>query len=248
MKLDISKFHPGLSVDCVLFGFHQNELKVLLLELKNSDLWALPGGFVEHEINVDDAAVNVLKERTGLTDIFLQQFHFFGDVGRGRPEHVDKLIRDGLITEESREWFEQRFNTVGYYALVEYSRVKDPQPDHTSSRCTWQPIHQLPQLMLDHNQIVEMALRTLKKALNDQPIGMNLLPDLFSMPELQALYETVLDKKLDRRNFRRKMLSYEILERTEEKRTGGAHKPPVLFKFNKEKYEQAVLNGFKSDW
>ena len=245
---DTSNLQPGLSVDCVIFGFHQNELKVLMLKMKKMDKWALPGGFVERDKNVDTEASNVLKRRTGLVNIFLHQFHLFGDTNRNQPNHASNLMKNGLINSQFKSWFEQRFITVGYYALVEYANVQAPKPDAISEKCEWVSITELPELILDHLQIIQKAHNTLKKELNHQPIGLNLLPEKFTMPELQALYETVLEKKLDRRNFRRKMLSYDILIQTDERRLGGAHKAPILYKFDKEKYNLAIEGGLKSGW
>ncbi|MBR9920452.1 MAG: NUDIX hydrolase [Bacteroidetes bacterium] len=240
--------HPGLSIDCVIFGFHESELKVLLLKLKNQKLWSLPGGFVDRQKAVDSEAVEVLFRRTGLRDIFLRQFYLFGDTDRHLPGHANKLVATDVIPPELENWFDQRFVSVGYYALVEYSKVQAPRPDFSSDSCTWKNMKDLPDLMLDHEKIIQKAYQILKRELNDQPIGLNLLPDEFSMSELQALYETVLDRKLDRRNFRRKMLSYDILEDTGKRRTGGAHKSPRLYRFNEEKYHKAIEDGLRSLW
>lgn len=248
MALSVDDLQPGLSIDCVIFGFHENELKVLLLRLKNSDIWALPGGFVNKDMDVDQAAVQVLKDRTGLDNIFLHQFHLFGSVSRNSTYHTTHLIDQQLLDPNLKDWFSQRFVTVGYYALVEFSKVEKPTPDMLSEKCEWCALSDLPSLMLDHGQIVSQAHATLKKELNHQPIGLNLLPEKFTIPELQALYETVLEKKLDRRNFRRKMLGYDILIQTNEKRTGVAHKAPDLYRFDETKYQQAINQGFKSGW
>lgn len=245
---DINNLHPGLSVDCVIFGFHENELKVILLKMKNLDSWALPGGFVRHNKDVDEEANNILTARTGLNNIFLHQFHLFGNLARNKENHAQNLTKLGVIPPEDQKWFEQRFITVGYYALVDYTNVKTLQPDEISEKCEWVSLQSLPELILDHAEIIEEAHLRLKKELNYQPIGMNLLPEKFTMPELQALYETLLGKQLDRRNFRRKMLSYDILIQTDERRKGGAHKAPLLYKFDQEKYLQAIENGLKSDW
>lgn len=246
--LDSENFHPGLSVDCVIFGFHENELKVLLLKLKGLEVWALPGGFVEKQEHVDQAVVRVLLERTGLADIFLQQFYFFGDTERNRGGYSDHLIAQGVIPAAWRPWFEQRFVTVGYYALVEYSKVDAPQPDYLSESCEWCSLTDLPKLMLDHCNILERAHRTLRQHLNYEPIGLNLLPRHFTMPELQALYETVLGRELDRRNFQRKMLAYDILVRTGERRMGKPHKAPLLYEFDEQKYRRALIEGLRSVW
>ena len=238
----------GLSIDCVIFGFHEYELKVLLMKMKNSDLWALPGGFVRKDRNVDDEAAVVLELRTGVRDIFLRQFHFFGNVSRNVDGHPEQLVKKEIISPENQAWFEERFVSVGYYALVEHSKVQEPQPDHTSELCAWVSLNDLPELMLDHSIILKKAHHTLRLELNNQPIGLNLLPETFTMPELQALYETVLGKELDRRNFRRKMLSYDILIDTNEKRTGTSHKAPTLYKFDKDKYFTAMQDGFSTAW
>lgn len=248
MVLPVEQFQPGLSVDCVIFGFHEDELKILLMKLKNLEKWTLPGGFVDRAKDIEQQAAFVLKQRTGLDHIFLQQFHIFGDLARNDSEHVRQLVEKQIIPVEWRSWFEQRFVTVGYYALVEYSKVQKPTPDDISERCEWCSIKAIPELILDHRKIIDRAHQTLKKELNTQPIGLNLLPEYFTMPELQALYETVLEKKLDRRNFSRKMLSYDILITTSERRTGSPHKAPRLYKFDLDKYRQAMEAGLRSGW
>lgn len=248
LPFDPEQCQPGLSVDCVIFGFHENDLKVLLLKLLQGNEWALPGGFVFLDENLDRAAIRVLHERTGLEKIFLQQFHAFGQVERSPVTHAARLVQEHSLHPGLQSWFEQRFITIGYYALVEYSQVEKPQPDYFSETCAWFPVRGLPHLMLDHQAIIERALQTVRFQLKYQPIGLNLLPEKFTMPELQALYETLLDQKLDRRNFQRKMLSYDVLIRTGEFRQGGAHKAPVLYAFDPVNYEQALRNGFRSVW
>jgi len=247
-SVEIENIHPGLSVDCVLFGFDNNELKILLLKLKSIEKWALPGGFVEKDKDVSEGANSVLKERIGLENIFLKQFYLFGNVSRNENSHTKLLIEHKIISEDLREWFQQRFVTVGFYALVEYSKVKETTVDFISESCEWHSINELPELILDHKIIISKAHQTLKKELNSEPIGLNLLPKQFTMPELQALYETVLEKKLDRRNFSRKMLNYRILIATDQRRVGVRHKAPTLYEFDEIKYNQAILDGFNSVW
>ncbi len=240
-------FHPGFSVDCVVFGFHNNKLKVLLLKMKHTQYWALPGGFVEKEDNVDDAVIRTLQSRTGLSDVFLHQFHLFGDSKRIDENQNKELFKYFGIKPDPSNWLLQRFITVGYYALVEYSTVT-PQPDYTSDACEWWDIHDIPQLIHDHNEILKKGMEALRMHLNYHPVGFNLLPPKFTVPELQRLYETILDKKLDRRNFQRKMLSYGILKKLNERRTGGAHKSPTLFKFDLRNYKKALKEGLKGGW
>ncbi|TXB61823.1 NUDIX hydrolase [Phaeodactylibacter luteus] len=247
-KLPLADWHPGLSVDCVIFGFHNGALKVLLLQMQGMDKWALPGGFVRKAEDVDEAAVRVLEERTGLKEIFLEQYRLFGQAGRSTTEHARVLHQNGWLDEEDLAWFQQRFVSAGYYALVEYSKVSAPRADYFSSACEWWPLERLPDLMLDHSSLLDAALAALRLHLNHKPVGLSLLPEQFTMPELQQLYEAILGKSLDRRNFQRRMLGYGILCRTGERRRGGAHKAPWLYEFEEEAYEQALQSGLGSTW
>jgi len=232
-----------ISIDCVVFGFHEGLMKVLVLETKSPGEWYLPGGFVLKKEPIEMAANRILKERTGLDEIFLQQFHVFGDPERSK-EHFD-MYKDML--PENENWFTNRFLTIGYYALVDFSDVT-PAPDQFSAYCTWCDLNNVPALKLDHTRILKTALDTLRLHLNYQPIGYNLMPKEFTMPELQKLYETILDKKLDRRNFQRRMLGFGILKRSEQPRKGGAHKAPYLYSFDLENYRAALIEGFKGSW
>lgn len=226
-----------LSVDCVIFGFHENELRVLLLKWKDDGPWCLPGGFVQKEETVEESVHRVVKQRTGLDNIFMKQFHVFSN-----PDRDKKKMQFPYATKDG--WLMERFISIGFYALVEFSKVS-PEADAFSSECAWWDIHSVPKMVFDHNEIFEHALHTLRMSLNDHPIGYELLPTKFTMPELQRLYETVLDKSLDRRNFQKKMLSLGILERLKERKMGGAHKAPYLYKFNKAKYDKALKMGLK---
>jgi len=241
---DASKnYLPHISIDCVVFGFHEGVMKVLVLETKNKDEWYLPGGFVLKQEPIENAADRILKERTGLDKIFLQQFHVFGDPHRSK-EHFD-MYKDMLPANEN--WFTNRFLTIGYYALVDFYETTLVQ-DQFGGMSTWRPLDDLPELRLDHALILKTALDTLRLQLNYQPIGYNLMPKQFTMPELQKLYETILDKKLDRRNFQRRMLGFGILTRSEHLRKGGAHKAPYLYSFDFENYDAALKEGFKGGW
>lgn len=232
-----------ISIDCVVFGFHEGQLKVLALKVKNEPSWYLPGGFVLTDEPIEMAANRILKERTGLDKIFLQQFHVFGDPERSRPHH--ELYKDMLQPKEN--WFSMRFLSIGFYALVDFANVT-PTPDQHSESCTWYDLSDLPSFELDHAMILKTALDTLRLQLNYQPIGYNLMPKEFTMPELQKLYETILDKKLDRRNFQRRILGFGILNRLDKPRKGGAHKAPYLYSFDIENYQNALKEGLKGGW
>lgn len=240
-------FLHSVSVDCVILGFHEGQLKVLLLKHRHRDMWGLPGGFIYKDEPTDAAAYRVLKERTGLDEVFLKQFYVFGQPDRSsRDFHMQDLAKDGIEISPDH-WLLQRFVTIGYYALIEYSKAM-PVADALSETCEWWDVHELPTLMLDHQDILNKAMDTLRQQLSYQPIGYNLLPEKFTMPELQKLYETILDKKLDRRNFQRKLLSFNILQRLNETKKGVAHKAPYYYKFDLEKYNAALREGLNSGW
>jgi 8-oxo-dGTP diphosphatase len=240
-------FLPSLSVDCVIFGFHENQLKVLLLKHRYLNMWSLPGGFIYKDEPTDAAAYRVLRERTGLNEVFLRQFHVFGEPERSdKAFHLRDFKRDG-IEVNADHWILQRFVTIGYYALVEYSKVS-PSPALLSEECKWWDIDKLPGFILDHKKIVDRALAALRLQLNYQPIGYNLLPEKFTMPELQKLYETILGKVLDRRNFQRKILGYQILRRLKETKKGVPHKSPYLYSFDLKKYDDALNEGLNAGW
>lgn len=249
---DIIKEHlPSVSIDLAVFGFHENHLKILLLKTLDKENWTLPGGFIQNNESLDMAANRLLSRRTGLDQVFLQQFHTFGDPDRTRLNRNIELLRKQFSISEHAEgfieWILKRFITIGFYALVDFTEV-NAVPDAYTIECQWHDVHELPPLVSDHQLIIETALKTLRQQLNYQPIGLNLLPHEFTMPELQSLYETILGKSLDRRNFQRKMLGYKILERLPTKRKGGAYKAPFLYQFDKESYEEALQSGLKDLW
>jgi 8-oxo-dGTP diphosphatase len=229
---------PHLSIDCVVFGFHDTALKVLVVKIKEEQLWALPGGYVLKTENLSEAANRILRERTGAENIYLQQFSVFSDLNRS--EGFFEKYEDAI-------WNKQRFISIGFYALVDSSTV-NLVIDAFSDACEWKSIDELPELIMDHESIYDKALVTLRKQLNYKPIGLNLLPEKFTMPELQKLYEIILGKKLNRGNFYRKMLRYDILVKLDEIRKGGAHKAPDLYKFDVEKYQNALKDGFNEGW
>lgn len=236
-------FLPHVSVDCVVFGFHDGELKVLLLRWKHVERWSLPGGYVRRDESLDEAARRVLRERTGLQDTFLQQFRAFGGTGRGEREGVREIYRLLGLEMPADAWLADRIVSVGYYALVEFAQ-SSPAPDGVlSDECRWWTVEPRPPLLFDHDEMVERALVALRRELSYHPVGMNLLPERFTMPELQRLYETLLGRPLDRRNFQKRMLESGIVERLSERRRGGAHRAPYLYRFVPERYEALSRDG-----
>ncbi|GAB3909938.1 NUDIX domain-containing protein [Larkinella knui] len=228
-------FLPGLAMDFVIFGFHQNQLKILLLDYRNTDLFALPGGFIRQNENLNDAARRVLAERTSLTDIYLEQFYSFGDVARHDVAPLRAIMEAKGLKPGDDHWLLRRFVSVGYYALIDFTKAV-PIADLLSDSCAWYELTNLPPLMLDHRAIVQKALETLRADLDRKGAGLNrwaapLLSETFTMGELQSLYETILGQKLRRSSFQRKMLSLDILVRLDKKYSGGAHKAPYRYRF-----------------
>lgn len=239
-------FLPSVSIDNVVFGFYRNELMVLLLQFKSNKSWVLPGGHIYKDEDIEEAAARILKSRTGLSSLFLRQFHAFGSVQRHEKILKNELERAGYVVSDQC-WIFQRFITIGYYALVDYSKV-NPQPDEFSGKCTWHSLSNLPELLFDHKQIIEEALQAMRLQISYKPIGYNLLPEEFPLKSLQTIYETILGRKLERSNFNRKLLSYGILEKKQKHYSGAAHKAPFLYSFNKEKYFEALKNGLKKEF
>lgn len=230
-----SAFLPHISYDSVIFGFSGDQLKILVIEYHNTEVFALPGGFVKMDEDLNDAVRRGLEQRTGLKDIYLEQFYTFGSLKRYQP-HVLKTILEanGFDSEGDYKWLLDRFITVAYYALINYKDVV-PEPDSLSDSCKWYSIDQLPPLMLDHAEIVSKAIETLRENLDRKLVGMNLLPKKFTMKDLQQVYEAILGVKLRRTTFQRKMLSSDILIRHEKKYSGRAHKAPFLYSFRLDK-------------
>ncbi len=234
-----TNYLPSVSIDFVIFGFHDGVLKVLLLRWPGVSDWLLPGGRVGHTENLEDAAYRSLRDRTGLDTVFLQQFYTFGNVVRNTHYAIEEtLLKLGLTVEDVQN-LPGRDVSVGYYALVDYTKV-NPVLDVLTAESHWWTVDEVPKLLFDHNEMIGLALKTLRRQLSYQPVGYNLLPDTFTMPQLQQLYETILGQSLDRRNFQKRMLSYGILERLEEKKSIGPHKAPYRYRFDAANYQNAL--------
>lgn len=229
---------PHISVDTVIFGFNGDQLKVLLLKIKFNQQYFLPGGYMKKEENLESAAIRILQERTQLDKIFLQEFAVFSELNRS--EEAFKDFPDDL-------WHKKRFISVGYYALVNHKDVS-PIGDELSESCDWIILDELESqnITMDHKQIIEKALNTLREQISYKPIGLNLLPEKFTLSELQKLYEAILGRTLNRGNFYRKIKNIGILKKLDEQRKGGAHKAPDLYIFDQENYFKILENGINN--
>lgn len=215
----------ALAVDCVVFGLDVSDLKVLLIQRKLEPFqhaWALPGGFVRLDETLDEAARRELSEEAGVTDVYLEQLYTFGDLGRDPRERVV---------------------TVAYYALAKLS-------DHKIRAATdaigvgWFSLEELPQLAFDHAMILDKAVERLRGKVRYAPVGFELLPPRFSLTQLQRLYEIILGAELDKRNFRKKILSMDLLVETDELERGVRHRAARLYRFDRRRYDKLARSGF----
>ncbi|MDF5691554.1 NUDIX hydrolase [Aquirufa aurantiipilula] len=232
--LSTQDYIAQLSIDCVIFGYQNGLLKVLVPKLNfQGDFWGLPSGFIYQHEDVDQAAQRILEDRTQIKDIYLEQFHVFGNAHRNNAEFMSSLLAQNPQLQGSQEeydWFVRRFVSIGYYALVDIKKVK-PQTTYIDEKIEWVDINQLPNLILDGKAIISKALLALRANFDDHLVGYNLLPETFTMKELQNLYETIFDKPYRRNNFQKMMLDLNILKRLEKQFTGAANKAPYLYKF-----------------
>jgi len=227
---NLDKILNNHSIDCVIFSYENTELKVLLSH-SNNDLNMLPGGFILLDEDLDSAAQRIIRERVGLEGVFLNQFYTFGAVNRRDLSEINEMEMSFLNSRPKlAAWHKSRFITTGYLSFVNFDKVII-QPDPFGTSYKWHSVYKLPKLIFDHQNIVEKAIKTLRSQLDYLPIGSSLLPPKFTMNEMQSLYETILNKKLDRGNFQRKILKSKLLNRHEKLMKGGAHKAPYLYSF-----------------
>jgi 8-oxo-dGTP diphosphatase len=239
-KFGIENYISHLSIDCVIFGYNDKELKVLISEFKyGKSLWGLPGGYILKTESIDKAAARILKEKTALENIYLEQFRVFGGETRIIGSNHNALIKSELkkfdkqrFDAETTKWITSRFVCIGYYALVDINKV-NPQPGEFEKRLEWRSISNIPKMTHDHSEIITYALETLRQNLDQKLIGFNLLPETFTMKEVQELYEAVYDRPFANNNFQKKILDLNVLERLEKKFTGAQNKAPYLYRFKR---------------
>ena len=219
-------FKLGLSVDCVVFGLDQDELKVLLIERGEEPYKgysALPGNLVHPDEDMDESAVRVLKELTGLEDIYLDQVRAFGKVNRHPAGRVV---------------------TMSYYALIKITEY-DLQPQSGFAKLAeWKSFKEIEELAFDHYEILQACYQRLQHKVLHEPIGFNLLPEKFTLTHLQFLYQAILDKELDKRNFRKKILGMNLLVDLKEQQQNVSHRPAKLYSFDEKRYHELEDQGF----
>jgi ADP-ribose pyrophosphatase YjhB (NUDIX family) len=214
-----------LSIDCLIFGFQESQLKVLLVKHAEGiikDQWALPGGFVAYDEDIDAAATRLLHDLTGVEKLYLEQLKAFGNVDRYPTKRVI---------------------TIAYFALARPEKY-ELIPGYTASDAQWFRIKELPTLPYDHKDIHMFGRKNLKRKLKYEPIGFNLLPKKFTLLQLQELYEAILEVSLDKPNFRRKIMKMGLLLPCDEKQKGVSHRAAALYRFDQKIYNQLKQDGF----
>ena len=219
--------HPAVTTDCVIFGFDGIKLKVLLIERgiePYKGKWAFPGGFLKMDESCEEGALRELREETGLDNAYIKQFYTFSDPDRDPRERVI---------------------TVAYYALV---KIQEVRGGDDAASAQWFDLDSIPQLAFDHDRILRIALKCLRQQIHFEPIGFELLPEKFTMKELQNLYEAILDVKFDRGNFTKKMLHFNILTQLDETVWPTPRREANLYKFNIESYNELKRKGFRLEF
>lgn len=219
--------HPSVTTDCVIFGFDGFELNVLLVKRglePYKGRWAFPGGFMKMDENAEYGARRELKEETGLETAYIKQFHTFTEPDRDPRERVI---------------------TIAYYALVKMQNVTGGDD---AEEARWFPVGAVPRLAFDHDHILRTAMQELRRQIHFEPIGFELLPEKFTIRDLQNLYEAILGVKFDRRNFYNKMKKLELLVQLDETVRQSVKKDAILFKFNSEKYYELKQKGFRLEF
>lgn len=219
--------HPAVTTDCVIFGFDGTRLQVLLIERGIEPFkgrWAFPGGFLNPDETAETGALRELQEETGLTGAYIEQFHTYTD--------PDRDPRDRVIT-------------IAYYALV---RIQEVKGGDDAAKAQWFALDEVPQLAFDHDRILRDAVRQVRERIHFEPIGFELLPEKFTMKELQSLYEAILDVKFDRRNFAKKMLHFELLTELDETANPSSKREAKLYSFNKQNYDELKKKGFQLEF
>lgn len=218
---------PSVTTDCVIFGYDGKDLKLLLVERgipPFKGMWALPGGYLQMDEDAIDGAKRELFEETGLREAYIEQFRTFSA--------VDRDPRGRVIT-------------IAHLALVRISEVKGGDD---AAKARWFPLKDVPQLAFDHDMILREAMKALRQKIHFEPVGFELLPEVFTMPQLQHLYESILDVRFDRRNFASKMLHLGILEDTGDRQAGAPSRVPATYRFNKDRYDALKSKGFRLEF
>ena len=237
-------YRPNITSDCVIFGFHEGSMQVLLMKNKVFTMWCLPGGYIKKEETLEEGASRIARYRTGIKNLFLKQFRAFSNPDRNEMHSVnfEELSKFVKLDVNKIGWLGGPTVSIGFYAITDIQNVK-PTPDVFSTACEWFPINRLPKLGFAQDELVREALFTMRIHLHHFPIGKNLLPEKFTLREIKEFYEVMSGKELNASNFPNKLISIGLIHKTKEKRKIGAHRSPTYYTFDKKVYEKALKEG-----
>lgn len=228
-ELKESQVMDSITIDCCIFSFENGIFKVLIVQhgegIRKGE-WGLPGGWIEYDEDINDAANRLLENLTGLKDIYLEQVKAFGNPARFP---LGRVI------------------TIGYYALIN-SENFNIKAGFTASEAKWVRVNEIPELIYDHNEILNESLRRLRKKVRRAPIGFNLLPEKFTLLQLMELYQEILNEEMDKSNFRRKFLKMKLLKDIGDKQEGVSHRAAKLYTFDEHRYENFTKKGFNFEF
>lgn len=222
-------FKSAFSVDCVIFGYHAGQLKILLIQRgaePYENFWALPGDLVYPNEDLDKAATRVLNDLTSINDVSVRQVHTFGKVNR---HPLGRVI------------------TIAYLALVETTEI-NPHASSWAKDSAWHSLKKIPKLAFDHREILDESMLELRNMVLTEHIWSKVLPKKFTLTEFQEVFETILDKKFDKGNFRKKLSKMKFLKQLKEVQQNVSHRPSLLYSFDKSKFDDMVSKGFVLDF
>ncbi len=243
IRKELKRCIPQLSINCVIFWFDGDTLQIPVVQPINADIWSIPGGYIYQNEDIDEAAKRILYNQTQLNNLLLSQFGTFGSAKRAFDKEIILFTESGF-PQDIVEYMSQRFVTIGYYSIVGSVKTK-LKTDPFFKDVKWINVKDADTLALDHSQLVVEAVKTLRQELQSKPLISSFMPDTFTIPELQKLYEAILGRPVDRGNFRQRILKTKILVKigTSKEKTGS--RPPILYKLNKSVYLNSLTQDVK---
>jgi len=243
IRKEFHRYIPQLSINCVIFRFDGESLQVPVVQPVQADIWTIPGGFVYQSEDIDVAAKRILFEQTELDNLLLSQFGTFGSAKREFAQEIGSFVDLGF-PKDLVNWISRRFVTIGYYSIVGGEQT-NLQTGPFFKEVKWIEVQKCNTLALDHAQLVSEALLSLRSALQSKPLISSFMPDTFTIPQLQKLYEAILGRAIDRGNFRQRILKTKILNKIGTSREKTPNRPPILYQLDKQKYLDSLTQDVK---
>ncbi|MEK6155068.1 NUDIX domain-containing protein [Flavobacteriaceae bacterium 3-367] len=243
MLSDFKRFIPQLSINCVIFRFNGQELQVPIVQPIQDEIWVIPGGFVYQDEDIDDAAKRILYEQTQIDLPILGQFGTYGPADRNFASELS-AFKNSILPSDIIDWISQRFVTIGYYSILNRQPV-DLKTGPLFKNGRWVNVKETDTLALDHSLLVSEARKVLGSELLSKPLLLSFMPPTFTIPELQKLYEAILDRPIDRGNFRQRILKSDILTKVGVSKEKTKSRPPILYSLDEQRYLNSLTQNIK---